>query len=117
MEIIKYECKRCKKVVKAILHKAKFKKKSSRNKAFHYRLDCLECNKYIKFVGEKELSTLVIDPESIKEKPSVKRNKPDASITLTDLSFKLDLILDHLGIISEGPFVEDFRLGADRWEK
>ena len=70
-------------------------------------MDCLECGKYIKFISDKELDAISpgwekeVKFKEETETPSstvthwVKKKK---SIRLAEMDFKLDLILDHLGI-------------------
>ena len=103
---IDYLCNRCEKVVKARVYKAKFEKSSSRDKRYHNRVDCTECGRYIKFIGDRELSDLypnwrdVIDyrPNVVMPGNIVKKIKKKRSARLAEIDFKLDLILDHLGV-------------------
>ncbi len=52
----------------------------------HRKLSCYSCKKYIKFIGKNEKYESAEDIEDI------------PGITLEEVNFKLDLILDHLGI-------------------
>ena len=102
---IDYICNRCDKVVRARVYKAKFEKSSSRDRKYHNRVDCTECGKYIKFIGDRELSDLYPGWRDVIEfkgdfiksvvLPSKKKKK---SVRLAEMDFKLDLILEHLGI-------------------
>ena len=87
---IDYECYRCNKFVKANLWAAPFK----RGTGHHYRLDCPECRKFIKFIGKGELQSLGINPRDIGQRKKIVERK----VTLEELNFKLDLIISHLGI-------------------
>jgi len=82
---ITYYCQRCKKLSRAKVTLTAFRSKNYTGKK-HNRVDCLECGKYIKFMGEKEL-------RKIKSESAI-----DREITNAELNFKLDLILDHLGV-------------------
>ena len=101
---INYKCERCGKTVKAKLTKTAFKSLDYKGKK-HNRLDCTVCGKYIKFIGENELSKIV---SNWKDKiPSNKvsvdeKNLNRQLVTLEELGFKLDLIIDHLGITKTG---------------
>ena len=78
MNQIRYQCNRCEKMVIANV----IKKSPKQNK-----LVCTECKQYIKFIGQTELEGCMIDS--------------DIEDPLHEISFKLDLILDHLGIRSQ----------------
>lgn len=52
----------------------------------HYELICTSCNKHLQFISKGMLDSL---PDIGKEKEEV---------TLETINFKLDLILEHLGI-------------------
>jgi len=80
---IDYECKRCGKVVKAIVTRSAFKSKNYEGKK-HNRLDCKECGRYIKFIGKRELA---------KHKNV---GEIQDRVTLEEINFKLDLILEYL---------------------
>ena len=90
---IKFECYRCNKIVAAKLYKAKFKKGTGH----HNRLDCTECGKFIKFIGSDELDEISPGWEEMIDFKNKKKISDDRSI-LAEISFKLDLIIDHLGI-------------------
>ena len=93
---IKHECFRCNKIVTAIVSKVPFKKAKGR---FHNRLDCTVCGKSIKFIGENELSKIVTNwKDKIQINNTDERNLNRQLVTLEELGFKLDLIIDHLGI-------------------
>jgi hypothetical protein len=94
---IGYRCERCEKKVTARIYLAKFKSWEGKGKD-HVRMDCKECGKYIKFIGKNELSNMGIDIMDLVKKKVPKH--PDTGITLKDINFKLDLIIDHLGIKS-----------------
>jgi len=104
--IIQYECPRCLKDVDASLIKTEFNAKPANVKKYnlkpyHYRLDCLECGRYIKYIGEGELLGLGVNLDEIEFKKSPARRKKIASkhrVTMEELNFKLDLIISHLGI-------------------
>jgi len=51
----------------------------------HKKLSCDRCGSYVKFIGKKDF---LIDAD----------NADDETIFLDEINFKLDLILDHLGI-------------------
>lgn len=53
----------------------------------HNKLYCEKCKRYIKFISQKELNKLSPVAGGVPEQ-----------ITLEEINFKLDLILDHLGI-------------------
>lgn len=55
----------------------------------HKKLTCAECLRFIKFVGKHEHYRQVIEEE--KEAEALED-------TFKEINFKLDLILDHLGI-------------------
>lgn len=102
--IIDYTCNRCNKVVKARVYQVRFEKRSL-DKRYHNRVDCTECGRYIKFVGDRELSDInpnwknEIEIKSyLVEDDSVKPLKKKKSVRLAEMDFKLDLIMDHLGI-------------------
>lgn len=118
MDVINYRCERCNKNVKAKISRTQFKKNKDyhdSNRGYHNRLDCTECGKYIKYIGEQELREIKIKyADNILDDLQDRPHRPEDD--LSEISFKLDLILDHLGIISEPP-IEGFRLGSDRWEK
>ena len=93
---IKYKCKRCDKVVTAIITERPFANGEKPNE-LHNRLDCTECGKYIKFIGKKELRELLISVSAYDDLPDPAYDDlPDVS--LSEINFKLDLIIDHLGI-------------------
>ena len=54
----------------------------------HMRLNCNECGKFIKFVKKTEIYEYIDEPKEPEEDPDI----------LKEINFKLDLILDHLGI-------------------
>jgi len=83
---IDYLCNRCNKIVKAKVTRTGFKKVNYGGKK-HNRLDCTECGKYIKFIGKQELFEYTND------------EPPEVNGGLDEINFKLDLILDNLGII------------------
>jgi hypothetical protein len=56
----------------------------------HRKLSCYSCKKYIKFVGKNDIYESADD---IVDNPS---------ITLEEINFKLDLILDNLNIRVKG---------------
>ena len=102
---IDYICNRCDKVVKARVYMAKFEKSTSRDKKYHNRVDCTECGNYIKFIGDRELSDLYPNwKDEIGFKGDFingvvsKKVKKKKSAKLAEIDFKLDLILDHLGV-------------------
>ena len=90
---IKFECYRCNKIVSARLYKVGFKKGTG----FHNRLDCTECGKFIKFIGSSELDKISPGWRGKIEFKNKKKVSEDKSI-LSEINFKLDLIIDHLGI-------------------
>ena len=95
---IRYECKRCGKEVNAKLFKAKFKSWNGKGD-YHNWLDCTECGKYIKFIGQRELDGMVrLESDGNVFLPPREGGYAETEITLGELSFKLDLILDHLGV-------------------
>lgn len=94
---IRYKCNRCKKIVRAVLYKTNFK--NGKSDKDHKRIDCLECGKYIKFISVRELDVLVNGwREKVEHIPTPIKVKKKSRINLQDINFKLDLILDHLGI-------------------
>ena len=100
---IRYQCNRCNTTVMAILTRVEFKGKPSKRdgRRDHQRLDCPNCHKFIKFIGENELSKIVTNwkDKVPKNKVSVdEKNLNRQLVTLEELGFKLDLIIDHLGI-------------------
>ena len=88
--IIRYKCQRCEKEVNAKVTKSAFKSKNYKGKQ-HNRLDCTECGKYIKFIGQNDLDALL----------KIENTDEPAMVTLDEINFKLDLIIDHLGITNE----------------
>ena len=57
----------------------------------HNKLSCGECGKYIKFISDSDAAFLEwVDKESA---PKQQNNS-----TIQEINFKLDLVLDHLGI-------------------
>jgi DNA transposition AAA+ family ATPase len=56
----------------------------------HIKLSCDYCGSYIKFISKNEYNALIIDNEE-------QKNQTDDDI-MNEINFKLDLILDHLGI-------------------
>ena len=91
---IYYECARCDKMVEAVVYLANFKNR--KNKGLMKRLDCLECGRYIKFIGDKELND--IDPKWRDKTDFKEKERLENEIDLEEINFKLDLILDHLGV-------------------
>jgi hypothetical protein len=114
--IIKYKCNRCKKVTDVRLGGHRFNYKANNQEKYdlpdiHYRMDCLFCNRLIKFIGVAELSGLEIDLDKIpithkgkrkKVRPGEKavrhQKRKKHQVTLDELNFKLDLIIAALGI-------------------
>jgi hypothetical protein len=90
---IRYKCERCDKEVKAKVSKKAFKSEGGKGKK-HNRVDCLECGRYIKFIGESELDRIKIvqNVDDFQEHPIYPEDG------LAELNFKLDLIIDHLGV-------------------
>jgi len=75
---LSYKCNRCKKIVKAKLTKVTYKN----NGGTHNRVDCAECGKFIKYLGKDDF-----------------QEHPEQPDYFDKINFKLDLILDNLGII------------------
>ena len=118
---IRYKCKRCKKIVNAIVYQTNFK--NGKSDKDHNRVDCGECGRYIKFIGNRELSDIYPgwEHEIIKKRTPIDRKYQQASISdhsSVDLSkiienqkeikFLLDVIIDHLQIRYD--FVSDYKL-------
>ena len=90
-EYIRFKCNRCGKEVNASLSRVTYKNHGGT----HRRVDCVECGKFIKYLGKDE----VID--DFQEHPDYPEDEYILNrkfVTLDELSLKLDLILDHLGI-------------------
>ena len=92
---IEYKCKRCKKTVKARVYRTNFK--NGKSDKDHIRVDCGECGRYIKFIGNRELTDIYPgwEHEITSER---KQEKQLGEPSLAEMNFKLDLILDHFGI-------------------
>ena len=93
---INYECKRCKKIVRAKVYKTNFK--NGKSDKDHNRVDCAECGKYIKFIGERELTELCPGwQHDITSKRTKIEKRSDSSALdkrLDQIEFKLDVIID-----------------------
>ena len=114
--IIKYKCNRCKKTVDVRLGGHKFNYKEGNKERWglpdvHYRLDCTVCNRLIRYISKDDLLNLGVDLEKVpvthkgrrKKIKSKVQKKPARftepnTVSLGELNFKLDLILEHLEI-------------------
>jgi len=91
---IDYKCNLCDKTVKAKVTKKSFSGHANPKKE-HIRLDCTECGKYI-FIGHKEFDEISHWQSTHKDDFQEHPEQPDY---FDKINFKLDLILDNLGII------------------
>ena len=101
---IQYKCKRCKRIVTAKVTESKFKSLKGGGKV-HNRLDCTVCGKYIKFIGERELYSILKSGDRNEKYSRIFKSEKSLNlnfVSLEEINFKIDLILDHLGIKTEG---------------
>ena len=103
---IKYNCPRCGESNKCRMSKVKY----PNNSGTHLRIDCGLCKKLIKYVGKEEAiskfnqkidQNLFFDQVEKQENSDDYSNKEDIEKILenqSEISFKLDLIIDHLNI-------------------
>lgn len=60
----------------------------------HKKLNCIECGKHVKFIGKDELQKYMsLEPVSAQEVEKMANVDP-----IAEISFKIDLIIDHLNI-------------------